>query len=88
MIIKRIINGKEFNITLSPEEVRKAYYEMDNEYTAEDVASRYNVPEDQMQHVVDRFKDALGCNDGYWDSYWMTLEYVCEDMGIPEREGD
>lgn len=79
-----IRDGKE--IKLTPEELRQAYYEKKQEYDIEDIRSRYNVPDDKIEDVVERFNDYLGCNDNFWESYWMTLEYLCDEMGFSEVE--
>ena len=35
--------------------------------------------ENFMDMVVDHFDDALNNNDSYWESFWLTAEYVIED---------
>lgn len=69
-------------IELTAEECRKAYDELDREYHREDVCSQLELLEielDDVDEIVDRVDHALGNNDGYWDSYWCTVEYVIEE---------
>jgi hypothetical protein len=80
MIIYR--DGKA--IELTREECRQVYDELDREYKAEDIRGQQEVLEmtlndDDVEVLVDRVDHALGNNDGYWDSYWCTIEYVIEE---------
>ena len=86
MVIKRNINGIETEIKLTPEEVRKAYYEQEDLYYAADICERYIVPDDKIDEAVNRFRRAIESNDCFWETYWMTVEYVCEHMGFEEKE--
>lgn len=86
MVIKRNINGIEIEINLTPEEVRKAYYEQGNLYYASDICERYIVPDDKIDEAVNRFRKAIDTNDCFWETYWMTVDYVCKDMGFEEKE--
>ena len=83
--MKIIRNGQEFGLT--PEEMRQVYYEMKDEYTIEDIRSRYNVPEDKIDEALMMFEGAISNNDSFWDSYWCTIEYIAEEMGFEEKEG-
>ena len=74
-------------IELTNEERRQAYYELDREYHRDDIRSHLEVMEielDVTDELIDRFDNALGNNDGYWDSYWCTMEYVIDEY-IKER---
>ena len=82
--MKIIRNGQE--IELTPEEMRQAYDEMKNEYTIEDIRSRYNLSEDKINEVLTIFERVIDNNDSFWDSYWSTIEYVAEKMGLEEIE--
>ena len=82
--MKIIRNGQE--IELTPEEMRQAYYEMKDEYTIEDIRSRYNVPEDKIDEALMMFEGAIGNNDIFWDSYWSMIEYVAEKLCLEEKE--
>ena len=82
--MKIIRNGQE--IELTPEEMRQAYYEMKDEYTTEDIRSRYNMPDDKIDEALTIFERWVGCNDSFWDSYWSMIEYVAEKMGLEEIE--
>lgn len=82
--MKIIRNGQE--IELTSEEMRQAYYEMKDEYTIEDIRSRYNVPDDKIDEALTIFERVFGCNDNFWDSYWSMIEYVAEKMRLEESE--
>ena len=82
--MKIIRNGQE--IELTPEEMRQAYDEMKNEYTIEDIRSRYNLSEDKINEVLTIFERVIDNNDSFWDSYWSMIEYVAEKMGLEEME--
>ena len=82
--MKIIRNGQEFELT--PEEMRQAYYEMKDEYTIEDIRSRYNVPEDKIDEALMMFEGTIGNNDSFWDSYWSMINFVAEEMGLKEKE--
>ena len=80
MIIYR--DGKA--IELTSEECRKAYDELDRTYKAEDIRGKLEEMEIEFDDsdvdvLVDRVDNALGKNDGYWDSYWCTVEYTIEE---------
>ena len=82
--MKIIRNGQE--IELTHEEMRQAYYEMKDEYTIEDIRSRYNLSEDKIDEALTIFERVFGCNDSFWDSYWSMIEYVAEKMGLEAME--
>ena len=83
MIIYR--DGKA--IELTSEECRKAYDELDREYKAEDIKSRLEMLEielDNVEELVDRFEHAIGNNDSFWYIYWDSIDYVIEEY-LKER---
>ena len=82
--MKIIRNGQEFELT--SEEMRQAYYEMKDEYTIEDIRSRYNVPDDKIEEALMIFERVIGSNDNFWDSYWSMIEYVAEKLCLEEKE--
>ena len=82
--MKIIRNGQE--IELSPEEMRQAYYEMKDEYTIEDIRSRYNLPDNKITEALMLFKRVIDCDDSFWDSYWSTIQFVANEMGLEEKE--
>ena len=84
--MKIIRNGQEFELT--SEEMRQAYYKMKDEYTIEDIRSHYNVPDNKIDEVLWLFEKIIGNNDGFWDSYWLTIEYIAEEMGFKEKEAE
>lgn len=78
MIIYR--DGKA--IELTREECRKVYDELDREYKIEDIRGQLEAIEVELEvtdELINKVEHALGNNDGYWDSYWCTIEYVVED---------
>ena len=82
--MKIIRNEQE--IELTPEEMRQAYYEMKDEYTIEDIRSRYNLPDDKIDEALTIFERVIDNSDSFWDSYWSMIEYVAEKMGLEEME--
>ena len=82
--MKIIRNGQE--IELSPEEMRQAYYEMKDEYTIEDIRSRYNLPDNKITEALMLFERVIDCDDSFWDSYWSTIQFVANEMGLEEKE--
>ena len=82
--MKIIRDGQEFELT--SEEMRQAYYEMKDEYTIEDICSRYNVPDEKIGEALTIFERVVGNNDNFWDSYWSMIDFVAEEMGLEERE--
>ena len=77
-------DGKE--IELTAEVLRMAYDEKHLEYFAEDVKSSVEnmeleeeLDESDCEELAWRFDKALGRNDSYWDSYWMTIQDVIEN---------
>ena len=82
--MKIIRNGQEFELT--SEEMRQAYYEMKDEYTIEDIRSRYNVPDEKIGEALTIFERVVGNNDNFWDSYWSMIDFVAEEMGFEERD--
>ena len=82
--MKIIRNGQEIELTL--EEMRQAYYEMKDEYTIEDIRSRYNLSDDKIDEALTIFERVIDNNDSFWDSYWSMIEYVAEKMGLEEME--
>ena len=82
--MKIIRNGQEFELT--SEEMRQAYYKMKDEYTIEDIRSRYDMPDDKIDEALTIFERVIGRNDNFWDSYWSMIEYVAEKLCLEEKE--
>ena len=82
--MKIIRNGQEFELT--SEEMRQAYYKMKDEYTIEDIRSRYDMPDDKIDEALTIFERVIDGDDGFWDSYWSMIEYVAEELGLEEKE--
>ena len=78
-----IRNGIEIELTW--QEIRNAYLLMDREYLKEDIISKandmdidwYNM---DLNKIVDCVHDTLDNNDSYWESYWMSIEYVLREI--------
>lgn len=69
-------------IELTREECRKVYDELDKEYKTEDIRGKLEEMEIELEVTDELILDVehtLGNNDGYWDSYWCTIEYVIEE---------
>jgi hypothetical protein len=86
--MKIIRDGKEFELT--QEELRMAYIEKHMECLKEDVVSQaesdeIELDESDLETIAERFEDALGNCDGYWDHYWGVMEYVIKEY-IKEGE--
>ena len=47
---------------------------------------RYDVPEYDLDKIVEEIEYCLVNNDSYWESYWETIRYVCKDAGFKEKE--
>ena len=82
--MKIIRNGQEFELT--SEEMRQAYYKMKDEYTIEDIRSRYDMPDDKIDEALTIFERVIDNNDSFWDSYWSMIEYVAKKLGLEEKE--
>ena len=88
MTIWREIDDKRISIDLTSEELREVYWEQKRLYDVEDICSRYTVPDTKIDEAVDRFESAIGNNDNFWEIYWMTVDYVCNEMGLAEKEDE
>lgn len=80
--MKIIRNGIEYELT--NEEMRNAYYVMKMQYFKEDVEAQaedicVELSDDDIQKIAVSVEKALGNNDSYWESYWMTIEYLIKD---------
>lgn len=82
--MKIIRNGQEFELT--SEEMRQVYYKMKDEYTIEDIRSRYDMPDDKIDEALTIFERVIGNNDNFWDSYWSMIEYIAEKLCLEEKE--
>ena len=82
--MKIIRNGQEFELTW--EEMRQAYNEVKDEYTIEDIRSRYDMTDDKIEEALRIFERVIGSNDNFWDSYWSMIDFVAEEMGLEERD--
>ena len=64
----------------------KIYRNKKAEYLKQDIMDRYDVPEYDLDKIVEEIEYCLVNNDSYWESYWETIRYVCEDAGFKEKE--
>lgn len=81
--MKIIRNGIGYELTR--EEMREAYEIMKSEYLREDIKfmadeKEINLPDDTMDYIIGKVEKSLGNNDSYMESYWITIEYVLEDL--------
>jgi hypothetical protein len=81
--MKIIRNGIEYELTWA--EMRAAYEEKDREYLIEDIKCKaeemeVELTEEKIKNAVDVVNSGLEHNDSYWESYWMTIEYVIENL--------
>ena len=81
-------DGKEFELT--QQELREAYLKKHMEYLREDVASQAESDEIELDEgdfniIAERFENALGKCDGYWDHYWGVMSYVISEYIKEEK---
>lgn len=81
--MKIVREGIEYELTSA--EMREIYKTMKAEYLREDIEAKaeemdIELSEDTMNYVVGRVDKCLSNNDSYWESYWMTIEYVLEEQ--------
>ena len=81
--MKIIRNGIEYELT--HEEMRSAYEAMKSEYLREDIKSKANdmeieLNDDSVDYMARRVDKCLSNNDSYWESYWCTIEYIIEEQ--------
>jgi hypothetical protein len=77
-------DGKEFELTFS--ELMSAHEEYDLDCMIEDVKSKYEdeeqdveLSEDQIREIAIDTLHNLGKNDSYFESYWMSVGYTLND---------
>lgn len=78
-------DGKEFELTLS--ELIQAHEEYELDCMVSDVKSCYaqgdydvELSEDDINEVASFAIHNLSKNDGYFDSYWMSVEYTLDNF--------
>lgn len=88
-------DGKEFELTFS--ELLNAHKEYEFDCMIEDVKNQYEqgeydieLSEEQIKEVADYALRTLNKNEGYYESYWMTVEYTLDDYinNLPSTEED
>ena len=82
--MKIIRDGKEFELTYS--EIMKAHEKYELDCMIDDVKSVYEqgeydveLSEDNVSEIAHRALRNLSKNDGYFESYWMSVEYTLDD---------
>ena len=75
-------NGIEYELTW--QEIRDAYLLMEREYLKEDIKSKaddinVDLSEKDLDKLAIMVNKTLSNNDSYWDSYWMSIEYVLKE---------
>jgi hypothetical protein len=81
--MKLVKNGIEIELTYA--ETRKVYELMRDGYIREDIMHKaeemeVELTEEKIKNAVDVVNSGLEHNDSYWESYWMTIEYVIENL--------
>lgn len=90
-------DGKEFELTFS--ELMRAHEEYELDGMIEDVKSTYtqgeyevDLSEEQIGEIAMFALHNLGRNDGYMESYWMSVQYTLEDyidnLSVDEEEDE
>ena len=80
--MKIIRNGIKYELTW--QEIRDAYLLMEREYLKEDIKSKaddinMDLSEKDLDKLAIMVNKTLRNNDSYWDSYWMSIEYVLKE---------
>lgn len=80
--MKIIRNGIEFELT--GKELFDAHREYERDCLIEDIVGKaaemeVDLKDKDINQLADMVDKALGNNDSYWDSYWMTIEYVVKN---------
>lgn len=81
--MKIIRNGIEYKLTAA--EMREVYNKMKTEYLIEDIQAKADemeieLSDENIKKIANSVDKAIGNNDSYWESYWMTIEYVVREM--------
>ncbi len=81
--MKIVRNGIEYKLTAA--EMREVYSKMKEEYLMEDIQAKADemdieLSDENIKKIADSADKALSNNDSYWESYWMTIEYVIREM--------
>ena len=77
-------------IELTRGECWQIYNWLDREYKREDLQGKIEDMEvelDVSDELIERFDHVLGNNDGYWESYWLTAEYVIKEYAREKEIG-
>lgn len=74
------------------EDIKAKIEDMIEEYEGKPEAEKLNAilkDEEKIRDLADAFNNALDNNDSYWESFWMTAEYViAEELDGEEEDED
>ena len=88
-------DGKEFELTFS--ELVNAHEEYELDCMIQDIKGVYeqgeydvDLSEEQIKQAAEQALHNLSKNDGYYESYWMSVEYTLDDYvdNLPVDEDD
>ena len=76
-------NGVDYELTGT--EMWLAYTEVKADCLKEDILSKaedmeIELSDESIDRIANRVDKCIGNNDSYWDSYWMTIEYVLKEI--------
>ncbi len=77
--MKIIRDGMEYELTET--EVHDAYREKKRRYLIEDILCRaesmdIELSNDEIEKIANRAENTLDNNDGWWESYWLSIEFA------------
>lgn len=80
--MKAIINGVEQELSFS--EVHDIYQKYKRECLIEDIKGKaedlgIDLTGKDIEKIATRADRTIENNDGLWESYWMSIEYVLQD---------
>lgn len=78
-----IRDGKKIELTHA--EVCNIFRKKDEEYYAEDLTSRYCIPDHDIQNTVESFVNVLEHSDAYFEAYWDAVDYTCKELGYQSK---
>ena len=83
--ITREINGEVVVITLTPEEMRRAYLALDRQYTYEDITDRCECreipcPDELCRQIYNQYQDIVDCELSYWDNIDNAIDSVLREV--------
>lgn len=81
--MKIVRDGKE--IELTNEELYAAHRIVERENLLDDITSKSEgmgkpITREMAETIVDRVDKAISNNDGYYECYWLSIQYVLEEQ--------